>query len=181
MSVFLEVPFQRTCLQGARVYVVELADGTVKVGRSRAIDQRFRSYSQSRPRPQRAWISDEVTAPTVVECTVIADVTREATARRGNEYFTGVTLERVVAITEAAISRVDAESNMSRAIGQRVLERLTEIGWSVEAASEVAGFSRVGLYRRIRGDHSWTDDELFRIADALGVTLGDLYVEERAA
>jgi len=73
------------------------------------------------------------------------------------------------------------DQELLRQVGQRVAQIRRDRGWTQEALSESIGIEAVSLSRLETGDRALSLSTLARIADALGVGLGDLLDVKRDA
>lgn len=71
------------------------------------------------------------------------------------------------------------DHDLLRLVGQRVANARKDRGWTQEALSEAIGIEAVSLSRLETGDRALSLSTLARIADALGVGLGDLLDVQR--
>lgn len=179
MSAYLAASFKpMPHLWGHRLYVVEFIDGSIKVGRSRQVDERIRTYAEI----NQAWVSDLVSTPAITEGVMIAAVAAEATDRRGSEYFSGVTFDRAVEIaSDTVAAESDGTGTIDQIIGKRVQAAMTEARMSMGQVASISGLSRVSLQRKIHGRRAWTIGELGAVAKALGVPAISLVAFEAAA
>ena len=68
--------------------------------------------------------------------------------------------------------------NPDELIGERVHQHMLEQGMTQTRLAALLGFTQATVSRKLSGERPWFADELIAVADALGVTVGDLFGEK---